>query len=98
MDLIIRLQACLSIFVVWKEMVKDHEVYRGKKLKLHKKQIFPSVWKQGENFKPLGSFEKSQKKKITHVKKSEGRDPEFQTSSSIEEHWANYQWQNLVKE
>lgn len=43
MDLIIRLQACLSIFVVWKEMVKDHEVYRGKKLKLHKEQVFPSV-------------------------------------------------------
>jgi len=74
----------LSIFGVWQEMVEDHEIHRRKELKLHQKSILPIVWKQRENFKSLWFIEKSQKKKITHVKKFEWNCTQLQGSTWIE--------------
>jgi hypothetical protein len=59
-------------------VVQDYQVYRGQELKLHQKQIFLTLLKQGEDFQPVRFAEKSQKKKVKDGENLKGICPQFQ--------------------
>lgn len=73
-------------------MVEDYEVDRGEKLKLDKEQIFLIIWKQGQDFKPLGSSAKSKEKKIKNVKKPKRGSPQLAFFHLRKKSRANNYW------